>query len=81
MVVRDRIERMKRIWPWPPLTRRDILGAVVVSVLLATLLLLSAIFPADYFMQKINYGFGPGWDCVNPGKPSALSCIKRLPGN
>jgi hypothetical protein len=63
------------------LTRRDISGAVVAFVVLATVLLLSAIFPADSFMQRINYGFGPEWDCVNPGKPAGLNCIKRLPGN
>jgi hypothetical protein len=79
MVGRDRIERMRRIWPWPPLTLRDVTGALLLIVLLVVFFVWMILQPE--VIRRINYGFGPEWDCVNPGKLSGLNCIKRLPGN
>jgi hypothetical protein len=62
-------------WPWPYPTRRDIAGVAFAIVLLVVALYALIIGPE--LSRKTNYGFGPEWDCVNPGKLSALSCIKR----
>jgi hypothetical protein len=81
MAARDRVEikRWRRIWPWPPLTLRDVIGALFSIILLVVFFLWMILRPE--VNRRINYGFGPEWDCDTPGKLSALNCIKRLPGN
>ena len=29
--------------------------------------------------HRLNWGFGPDWDCADSGKASALVCIKNIP--
>ena len=59
---------------WPFLTRKDIAGIVVAIVVLGVAIFASVIGPQ--LARKTNYGFGPDWDCNNPGK-GGLTCIKR----
>jgi hypothetical protein len=68
---------MRQIWPWPRLTLRDVKGALLLFVFVI-LLLLGAVFGPE-MARRTNYGFGPEWDCVNPGKVSGLTCIKHSP--
>ena len=60
---------------WPYLTLRDVGGILAAIVLLAAVLFASAIAPQ--IRAKINYGFGPEWDCSFPGKGSPV-CVKRV---
>lgn len=66
---------MKWPWPWPYLTRGDVAGILLLIVILGAVLFAAVVGPE--LARKTNYGFGPEWDCVNPGKLSGLSCIKR----
>ena len=60
---------------WPYLSLRDV-GVILLLLALLGLLLFVSVVGAGV-SRKTNYGFGPEWDCSNPGR-GALSCIKRL---
>jgi hypothetical protein len=79
MATRNRIERIRRAWPLPPLAPRDVIGVLILIVLLFLFFLFKILEPE--VIRRINYGFGPEWDCANPGKISGLNCIKRLQGS
>jgi hypothetical protein len=59
---------------WRYLTRRDIVGIIVVIVFLCAVLFASVVGPG--ISSKTNFGFSPEWDCVSPGKSEPV-CIKR----
>jgi hypothetical protein len=58
------------------MTVRDIGGIILLVVLMGALIFASIVGPS--LRWKMNYGFGPEWDCYTPGPTSALSCIKRI---
>jgi hypothetical protein len=60
---------------------RDIAGGALAIIILVAALFASIFGPE--LSRKANFGFGPEWDCVNPGKISGLFCIKHpaKPGN
>jgi hypothetical protein len=62
-------------WPWPALTRGDVAG-ISFAIILAIIVIFASIFGPE-ISRRINYGFGPEWDCFNPGKLAGLSCIKH----
>jgi hypothetical protein len=64
---------MKRL----SITLRDITKGIV-FVIFAAFLILGGVFgPFIPRGGSVNYGFGSEWDCSDPGKISALTCIKR----
>jgi hypothetical protein len=62
---------------WPVFRRGDAAGIVLVAIVL--ILAAFALVAGPKLNQKTNYGFGPDWDCVNPGK-GGVTCI-RQPAN
>lgn len=52
------------------LRKNDILAALFILAILAAL-----VFAAAGWVTW-NNGFGPGWDCANPGRGEAV-CIKK----
>jgi hypothetical protein len=72
----------ERPWPlrrlyWPVLRRGDIAGIILAAVIVIVAIV--ALVVGHKVNQKTNYGFGPEWDCVNPGKASGVTCIKQSP--
>jgi len=67
---------MKFAWGLPPirynLQRGDILAALFALVILGGLLV------AATGWVKLNKGFGPGWDCTQPGSGDPV-CTKNSP--
>jgi len=63
----------------PPRRLGDIAGILVVAWLLAVVLSVFLIFPLQTrkVQTQVNFGFGPEWDCVYPGKGQEM-CIKSL---
>ena len=66
--------RMGSIMVWPCLTARDIRGIVCAVALVAAVIFASVASPL--IRVRVNYGFGPEWDCVYPGKGQPV-CIKH----
>jgi hypothetical protein len=66
----------KMYWRLRTLTRRDISGILLAIVLLAALAFLFVVFPN--LGQQTNEGFGPEWDCTNPGQGGPI-CVKKQP--
>jgi hypothetical protein len=54
--------------------RGDIVGVVLVIVFLAIVLVASLVGPD--IRRKVNFGFGPEWDCFYPGKGDPI-CVKN----
>jgi hypothetical protein len=64
---------------WPTVIgTKSALGAVL-FVLFLTVLVVGGTHLNWRRAYVDNYGFGPEWDCVNPGKLSGLNCIRRTP--
>ncbi len=61
--------RLASIRPW------EVVGVALALVVLTGLILVVTLGPP----RRSNWGFGPEWDCVNPGKVSGLTCIKHSP--
>jgi hypothetical protein len=61
-------------WPWPPPTRGDVLGIVLVIffVVVAAIGFIVKPFPLR------SFGFGPEWDCVYSPSSEPI-CVKRVP--
>jgi hypothetical protein len=60
---------------WPYLTREEIAGILLLIVVLAGVFFAWVILPNSGLMT--NWGFGPEWECSNPGKGGPV-CVKRL---
>jgi len=60
---------------WPLLRRGDVAGIIFAVLLIAAALFLLVRFPQS--VPGHNYGFGPEWDCTNPGSAGGVSCVKR----
>jgi hypothetical protein len=69
-------QRRKMYWRLRTLPPRDIGGILLAIVLLAALALFFLLFPN--LSQQTNNGFGPEWDCTNPGQGGPV-CIKKQP--
>jgi hypothetical protein len=61
---------------WQLLTRKDVLGIVAAVALLAVVFLAYVNYPG--YGQPANWGFGPDWQCTNPGEGPV--CVKRQSG-
>ncbi len=59
---------------WPYLTRQDIAGILLLIVVLAGVFFAWVILPNAGLMTK--WGFGPEWECSNPGKGGPV-CVQR----
>jgi hypothetical protein len=68
--------QMGSIMVWPYLTARDISGILIAVALIAAVIFASVASPL--IRTRTNYGFGPEWDCANPGKGQSV-CIKHAP--
>jgi hypothetical protein len=60
---------------WYLLTRRDIAAILLVIALLGGMLIVHVVFP-NLGSPYSNQGFGPGWECTNPGMGDSV-CIKK----
>jgi hypothetical protein len=69
---------LNREMNWYLLTRRDIAAILLVSALLAGMFFLYVVFPNLNWSSISNQGFGPGWECSNPGMGDSV-CIKKPP--
>jgi hypothetical protein len=59
---------------WPYLTRKDIVGILLaIAILLAIFL---AYLARVYWGDVPNWGFGPEWECTNPGQGEPV-CVRR----
>jgi hypothetical protein len=58
------------------LTRKDITGILVAIAILAVVFV--AFVGYANVGQQVNWGFGPEWECTNPGKGGPV-CVKRQP--
>jgi hypothetical protein len=62
--------------------KRALLNSVRALLLLifASLVILSGLYGPDFFW-RVNYGFGPEWDCQGqaPGTLGNLNCIRKSP--
>jgi hypothetical protein len=54
---------------WHALERRDVMAILLLAVFLAAA-------AASYVGFTGNGGFGPDWDCTNPGEGDAV-CVKK----
>jgi hypothetical protein len=61
---------------WYLLTRRDIAAILLVIALLAVMLFVYVVFPNLNWSLNSNQGFGPGWECTNPGMGDSV-CVKK----
>ncbi len=60
--------------PWRFIARRDLLAIVLGAVLIVVLAFVYVkVTPA---VRKANGGFGPEWECENPGRGDPI-CIKK----
>ena len=57
------------------LTRRDIAAILFVVAIVGGLLFVHVVVPN---LGRSNQGFGPDWDCTNPGEGNSI-CIKKPP--
>lgn len=74
MAVGDRrVTRRARI-VWPFQTLRDLAGIALVVLIIMVAIFASVVGPS--IKARLNYGFGPEWDCVNPGKGGPI-CVKH----
>jgi hypothetical protein len=60
---------------WRLLTRRDIAAIVLAIAVVGAILIIQAQFPNLF---RSNRGFGPDWQCTNPGKGEPI-CVKKQP--
>jgi hypothetical protein len=51
---------------------------VIMSIVVVVLILSLSLAGVKPLPSTINYGFGPGWDCSNPGRGGPI-CMKHLP--
>jgi hypothetical protein len=65
-------------WPFPPITRSDVIGGVIIGAVIAALAVVYVVLAAPPWPVKTNWGFGPDWDCVSNGKGEPV-CIKKPP--
>ena len=68
-----RVKRRAKI-VWPYMTPGDLAGIAAVILVIAGFLLVTVVSPSIGW--RTNYGFGPDWDCANPGKGGPI-CVKR----
>jgi hypothetical protein len=61
---------------WPYLKRGDVAGILLMAVLLGAILFLMLIYPN--LGQKVNFGFGPEWECTHVGEGDPV-CVKSHP--
>ena len=54
--------------------REDLIGIVLVVAFLAVVLFTSLMGPD--MRRRVNFGFGPEWDCFYPGKGDPI-CVKK----
>jgi hypothetical protein len=60
---------------WSLLTGRDIAAIILAAALLGAVLIASVEFPNLF---RSNGGFGPDWECTNPGHGEPI-CVKKNP--
>ncbi len=64
---------------WPYLSRQDVVGiltaAVIFGVLLGAYLIVPGLMSPNSGL-KTNAGFGPEWECSNPGNGGPV-CVKH----
>lgn len=60
-------------WRLAALTRRDTVGILLASALFAAVTVAYVFFPNG--AQRANWGFGPDWECTNPGKGPI--CVRK----
>ena len=72
------MRRFWLIWPWAPVTLRDVVRVSLLSVLLIVLIAVGLF--GRLLLINDNYGFSSKLDCrtVN-GDIALLNCIKRAP--
>ena len=64
------IDAVRRLPPLP--RRKEVLIALVILAVVAGYVILAHV-PQH---RRVNWGFGPDWDCANAGKGEPI-CIKR----
>jgi hypothetical protein len=64
----------KMVWPFAPISRRDLIALVLCAAVAVMILLFAARFP-----NSANWGFGPDWTCENVPQGEAV-CVKRHSG-
>jgi hypothetical protein len=62
------------IWPWPLPTRGEIAAVLVILAIGGALIFAFIKYPYG----AANRGFGPEWDCTQPGSGDPV-CLKRAP--
>jgi hypothetical protein len=60
---------------WYFLRRGDIAAILLVITLLGAMFIVHVVFP-NLGSPYSNQGFGPGWECTNPGMGNSV-CIKN----
>jgi hypothetical protein len=60
-------------WPFPIPTKREIITVALAVMLFLIVLVSSALWP---LAKNVNWGFGPGWDCIK-GDRGDPTCIKK----
>jgi hypothetical protein len=60
---------------WYFLRRGDIAAILLVITLLGAMFIVQVVFP-NLGSPDSNQGFGPGWECTNPGMGNSV-CIKK----
>jgi hypothetical protein len=64
---------------WYLLTRRDIAAILLLFGIVGALFFVYVAVP-NVGWSNSNRGFGPNWECTNPGYGQSV-CIKKLPAN
>jgi hypothetical protein len=64
----------KKMRPFAPISRRDLIALVFCAAVAVMVLLFAARFP-----NSANWGFGPDWNCENVPQGEAV-CVKRPSG-
>jgi hypothetical protein len=60
-------------WPWPAPQKGDISAIILLMFMMASVLIFYLVSPRD---PTSNHGFGPGWECSDPGWGEPV-CIKK----
>jgi hypothetical protein len=74
MITGDRRATGRARIVWPYLTLRDIPRIVAVILIIVVALIASVMTPI--IGSRMNYGFGPEWNCAWPGKGGPI-CVKH----
>jgi hypothetical protein len=66
---------------WRRVPRREIAAMVLMAAFIVAILFVQARFSDPGRPNKSNSGFGPDWNCTNPGRGGEPICIRVRPAS